>query len=671
MNSENIDCEFMTSNSVVSEIIFFDDDEVINQEQTKGKQTHLDESSVLSGDKDVESWVLEKTNKDCIKFFKPQYCISPKYPELGLDGYFLLLMTKPQIEFMKKFSNRLVCVDRQKGENFEVVSLLILDDREECLPCAFLFTNKVTLEVFNVFFTEIKNIVGKVGTKILLSEKFNGVANIWEQVMEISVKNMICSWDILSDWVSNLWSVEKQEKVNDTYMKLEQLLEEKDINSFSTKCEALLDQLMSDPETKEFGSYFADNYSGNAHTWACCYRYEEEDNRGYNQLEKVHSTIQYILCTKSTKKLKNALDASLDYLRNKIYDRLVLINNGKVSSKLAEIKRKHKVAERTIYEIAHQIDFWSVTTKNKERNIVTRCKGNCDCQTKCHVCNVCVHTYVCSCIDSVLKLNMCRHIHSVCMSEAAGTTIEYGEVIAGQGFRLLNSQFSLIRKEKDNQPSPQGSTKKTSKSKLKQTNDKKNSTPKPMYSTKDFSEKNKYLLEMSKENRTIRNTELGVQDSISENMQIVQSDLLEVVGHEVLITNQEETYGDSYLLDEMDNEIEVIHDSVTSFEILQNTDMSATEENKTIQSRKNQLELVFKTILNDVKNEEQLVKVENAISVLHNSIKSVGSFEENLRKRPCDEDFKTVYKIPKISKVFSAGEKPLTLGKAVILKYIK
>lgn len=667
MDYENIGTPYLTCNSVDAEIIFVEEDEVVAQEQSKRKKAKNDNSSILGKDEDVELWVSEKTNKDCIKFFKPQYCISPKYPELGLDGYFLLLMTKPQIEFMKKFSERLVCVDRQKGENFEIVSLLILDDKEECLPCAFLFTNKVTLDVFKVFFTEIKNVVGKVETKLVLSEKFNRVANIWEQVMETSVKNMICSWDILKDWTTNLWSVETQEKVDETYKELEQLLEEKDINSFTTKCEALLDQLMSDPETEEFGSYFAENYASDPHTWACCYRYEEEDSRGYNQLEKIHSTIQYILHTKSTKKLNKALDASLDYLRNKIYDRLILINNGKVSSKLAEVRHRHKVAERMIYEIAHQNDYWSVTSRKKEQNIVTLCKGNCDCQTKCNVCNVCAHTYVCSCIDSVLKLNMCRHIHSVCISEAAGTTLEYGEVAGGQRFGGINSPISLSRRAINTQSSPQKKTLKQN-----QTNNKKNKA-KLIYTT-NMSEKSKYSLEMSAENMAIRNAERGLPEdgSISENMQIVQSDLLEVVGHEVLITNQEETYGDSHIGYDMDNEVEVDDDSDTCLKRLQNVNMSAIDRNQTIQYRKRNLELVFKTILNDVQNEDQLVTVENAVSLLQNDINcSSSSLKVHSKKRTYDEVLKGINKSPKIPKVFSTDGKPLIVGKTVILKFAK
>lgn len=34
---------------------------------------------------------------------------------------------------------------------------------------------------------------------------------------------------------------------------------------------------------------------------------------------------------------------------------------------------------------------------------------------KCHECNICLHTFKCSCTDNLIKLNICKHIHA-CMS---------------------------------------------------------------------------------------------------------------------------------------------------------------------------------------------------------------------------------------------------------------
>jgi len=45
---------------------------------------------------------------------------------------------------------------------------------------------------------------------------------------------------------------------------------------------------------------------------------------------------------------------------------------------------------------------------------VNRLKTFCDCQIQCQDCLSCIHCYTCSCIDSAIKWNMCKHIHLVC-----------------------------------------------------------------------------------------------------------------------------------------------------------------------------------------------------------------------------------------------------------------
>jgi len=45
---------------------------------------------------------------------------------------------------------------------------------------------------------------------------------------------------------------------------------------------------------------------------------------------------------------------------------------------------------------------------------VNRLKISCECQIQCQDCLSYIHCYTCSCIDSAIKWNMCKHIHLVC-----------------------------------------------------------------------------------------------------------------------------------------------------------------------------------------------------------------------------------------------------------------
>ncbi|CAH1722529.1 unnamed protein product [Aphis gossypii] len=60
-------------------------------------------------------------------------------------------------------------------------------------------------------------------------------------------------------------------------------------------------------------------------------------------------------------------------------------------------------------------DSWDIVSERySEMYRVNRLKTFCDCQIQCQDCLSCIHCYTCSCIDSAIKWNMCKHIHLVC-----------------------------------------------------------------------------------------------------------------------------------------------------------------------------------------------------------------------------------------------------------------
>lgn len=59
-------------------------------------------------------------------------------------------------------------------------------------------------------------------------------------------------------------------------------------------------------------------------------------------------------------------------------------------------------------------DVPSLSSNNQEiYNIQELMQTNCDCQLRCTDCEICIHRYSCSCIDSSIKWNLCKHIHLV------------------------------------------------------------------------------------------------------------------------------------------------------------------------------------------------------------------------------------------------------------------
>ncbi len=64
----------------------------------------------------------------------------------------------------------------------------------------------------------------------------------------------------------------------------------------------------------------------------------------------------------------------------------------------------------------NELNIWHVKFKKKGGNIYEiqleqqqHCQHNCS--IRCRACNICIHQYSCSCMDSLLQATICKHIH--------------------------------------------------------------------------------------------------------------------------------------------------------------------------------------------------------------------------------------------------------------------
>ncbi|VEN37183.1 unnamed protein product [Callosobruchus maculatus] len=148
-------------------------------------------------------------------------------------------------------------------------------------------------------------------------------------------------------------------------------------------CDNFMDILISDNDTKEFGTYFQEYYLRYIHSWPYCYRV----NCGINtnmHLEQMHRTLKHIyLKGKVIKRLDKAINVLMKFIRDKLFDRLIVMNKGKICSKIDALRSRHKKSETLDYKL-----------------VVTECQ-------------ICLHQYSCTCIDSCIKWNMCKHVHLI------------------------------------------------------------------------------------------------------------------------------------------------------------------------------------------------------------------------------------------------------------------
>ncbi|CAH1971067.1 unnamed protein product [Acanthoscelides obtectus] len=90
-----------------------------------------------------------------------------------------------------------------------------------------------------------------------------------------------------------------------------------------------------------------------------------------------------------------------------------VLSNEEISTKQME----HDVSLKMDFNsITCTDDGWNICSyvTPKELNTVRKVQEDCDCDSRCLDCQGCIHEYVCSCIESSQKQNMCRHIHLVC-----------------------------------------------------------------------------------------------------------------------------------------------------------------------------------------------------------------------------------------------------------------
>lgn len=200
------------------------------------------------------------------------------------------------------------------------------------------------------------------------------------------------------------------------YKQLRTLLQERDENAFVVLLNNFITSLFTKESTIEFGKYFKAHYLNNCESWAYCYRI----NAGLNtnmHIERMHRTIKYLyLGGKHVKRLDKAVSAIMKFTKDKLFERLIVLNKGKISSKITHIRLRHRSSEILDLSIVREMETgWQVaSSSSNDIYIVEERNLSCNCKLVCQDCQTCLHRYSCTCLDASIRWNMCKHIHLVC-----------------------------------------------------------------------------------------------------------------------------------------------------------------------------------------------------------------------------------------------------------------
>lgn len=122
-------------------------------------------------------------------------------------------------------------------------------------------------------------------------------------------------------------------------------------------------------------------------------------------------------------RLDKAINAVFEVVRDTMYERMIQLAKRKLTNKNLLIRKSHSLneewkEENIIQKNEDESNVWFVTsqTNSELKYKVKRFQEKYDeelCILQCEECDVCVHTFRCSCPDNVIYLNICKYIHKV------------------------------------------------------------------------------------------------------------------------------------------------------------------------------------------------------------------------------------------------------------------
>ncbi|XP_050064830.1 uncharacterized protein LOC126553754 [Aphis gossypii] len=317
----------------------------------------------------VDLWVNELKNQlkeDCpILYYKAQ---DKDDDFLEKKDFALIIMTKFQAKQILKFGPNKICIDGTHGTNaydIQLYTIMTVDEYGTGCPVAFCFSNRV----------------GIIKSKVFMSDDAPAFYNAWVNVMGPAEHRLLCTWHVDRNWRDNLSKISGgSEKKSLVYKTLRVLLQMISIDEFKISLDQFINDLLADKDTEAFGSYFVQHYSKRTEVWAYCYL--------------------------------------MKLARDSMFKRLIRVAKNGSNSKSRKIHESHKSSELISsdkIQILEGGQSWIVNslTNPSENYCVAKADKTCNepC-LKCSVCNICIHTFTCECIDNIIKLNICKHIHA-------------------------------------------------------------------------------------------------------------------------------------------------------------------------------------------------------------------------------------------------------------------
>ncbi|VVC28141.1 Hypothetical protein CINCED_3A014603 [Cinara cedri] len=371
------------------------------------------------------SFVLN--NQNSILFYKAKGIKDNEFPTLKKEDFALGYMNENQELKFKRHGYKTICFDGTYGINsndYILHTILVADVDSEGSPVAFLLTNRNDDVVISVLLEKIKNRLGTISPKSIMSDMQMFYFNSWINTMGPVKHSLFCLWHVHKAWLKNLSKIKNKEKKKVVIKILYDLSTELDKDKFQKKLHTFISN--NDDDLQYFLDYFFQNFAQNQHYWAYCYRQNDSCNINLESFHRVKQKIRGRLKVESIYDYLFYLEKYLTMKENDLQKKQICF---KRTTKLKLLRANHKKVEKqseskNIVIKSSSCNSWRVQSFTDENIIYNVLKSEireCTmyedmiCLLPCTKCKTCFHNYTCSCHDQSIKNNMCKHIHAVGM----------------------------------------------------------------------------------------------------------------------------------------------------------------------------------------------------------------------------------------------------------------
>lgn len=427
---------------------------------------NLDRNIVHTNDAfSIDKWVHEQMllkEMSPIAYFKMQGC--EKGPLLKED-FMIVIMTPYQKDILAKYATDRVCVDRiheTTNHDFQLTTLLTIDEFGAGCPVAFCLSNRIDAVAMSLFFLSMKEKVGLISTKVLMSDNTSTYVNPWSTIMSEPQHRLLCNWHVDKSWRNKINKIKSVTKQLEVYKACRTLMEIMDIDEFQNSLSCFLAMCKDDDETKDFGIYFENYYSHKPEAWAFCYRLDLSLNTNM-YLEATHKKLKYCYTQgKQNRRVDKCISLLMHFARDMMFESTIRMMKNKSTFPMEQILHSHHrsidIEDSKIKNIDTYTWLVQSTTLGKDPFIVSiNTSENClGCPLECPNCHVCVHQFTCTCVDYKFKGNFCEHVHAclrvsnkkyidIAIDEDEGTSAceEYINYVVLESQKFVNPEESV------------------------------------------------------------------------------------------------------------------------------------------------------------------------------------------------------------------------------------